>query len=478
MNNQCNTQCTALAMTSVVQKSPPPPNSTRSNDTFETKRRYDGHGGYNSAHREKQQKQMLEIEALAARETSLIRQSKWALMTLLILFAILVAAGAYHLLSVEEEANYEDAVRCLAWVDTGTSLKCSDKAPNLFFKYDRVVLTIETAINFHLKNIEGGMGRMSSALTAEAAHQNASWPFVTVPAFEVIGASAREQTGFEAIIFCPFVVEANVDKWQKFSADESRVWLRESRDIAQAAAIKANSSGVYTSFVPTDYYDGAASPIIVDTTTSFSSVSAGQQLGFVPSVQRNPGGPFLPIWMQTPPPFNPSVLNINFLAADELATPFVAAVLASRRPLFAKVIDMSALAKLSVKQEDHERYHSSLVKYKSNGTTSTFQHPHCPFMFPVFQVPRDSNSRIVAVLIALLPFDRYLVNLLPQGVRGIDAVVRNHRERQSFTYRLVGNSVSSTHLPEKMVDDLTLIGLRALNNDSRTGILCWTGRFA
>jgi hypothetical protein len=362
-------------------------------------------------------------------------------MILLILFTTLVATGAYLLLSAEEEGNYEDAVRCFATETETASVKYLTATMSI--KYDRIVLTIETAISFHLNNIQGGMGRLSSALTAEAGHKNASWPFVTVPAFEVIGASVRTQTGFEGIIVCPFVNEAEVDKWQTFSSVESRVWLQESREVAQAAAIKANSSGVYTSFVATDYFDGAASPIIVDTTASFSSIAAGQEIGFVPSVERNRGGPFLPIWMQTPPPFNPSVLNINFLSADETLTPFVAAVLASRRPLLGKVIDMSALAKLSVKDEDHERYHASLVKYKSNGVTSTFQHPHCPFMFPVFQIPRDSNSRIVAMLVALLPFDRYLVNLLPHGVRGIDAIVRNHRERQSFTYRLDGNSVSA-----------------------------------
>jgi hypothetical protein len=51
------------------------------------------------------------IQELAARETILIKRWKRLLTVLLLFGAILVATGAFFMLSREEEANYKDAVR-------------------------------------------------------------------------------------------------------------------------------------------------------------------------------------------------------------------------------------------------------------------------------------------------------------------------------------------------------------------------------
>jgi hypothetical protein len=328
-------------------------------------------------------------------------------------------------------------------------------------------MTIENAIGLHLLNIEGGMGRLSALLSAEASYQKAEWPFVRMPAFEVIGGSVRAQTGMEAIVLCPFVSAEDVQKWQTFSVAEAPIWLAESRAVAQSAATKANSSGIYTSFAATDYGDGGASPVLLDTTADLLNLDGNNDLQFVPSVQNRPGGPYLPIWMHTPPPFSPSIINVDFFSVGGNFR-FVSALLAARRPLFSKSFDMSALATLSIKFEDHERYHASLVKYKSNATTSTFQHPHCPYMYPVFKNPGNASSNIVAVLTGLLPLDRYLINLLPEGVNGIDAVLKNRN--QSFTYRLDGNSV------RKRDCQLFFIPLTCSHIlvSGSTGILRWT----
>jgi hypothetical protein len=260
-----------------------------------------------------------------------------------------------------------------------------------------------------------------------------------MPSFEVIGASVREQTGFEMIVFCPFVTVDQVEAWQEFSVSNAPTWLSESRDAARSAAEKASASGEDSSFTTTDYIVGDASPILLDLTADMVAIASGESLGFVPSVKNRPGGPFLPIWMQTPPPFNPSLINVDFISAGVRTTPLISAVLGAKRPLLSSILDVSALATLSIKLEDHERYHSSLVKYKNNGTATTFQHPHCPYMFPVYEKHCDTTSRVIAVLVATLPFDRYLINLLPKGVRGIMAVVSN--DIQPYSYLLDGNSV-------------------------------------
>jgi hypothetical protein len=310
-------------------------------------------------------------------------------------------------------------------------------------QYNRLVSTIETAVHFHLQSIEGGMERFSAVVSAEQKREGSEWPFVTVRAFEAVGASVREQTGFESITFMPFVSREDVVAWQDYSIQKASSWLSESREIAQSAAVKTIASGEYSSFVATEYLDTPPTPVLIDVTDAFEKAARGENYTYSLSVRNNPDGPYLPYWMLTPPPFSPSIINCNFLSSHHLTPPFVSAVRAARRPLLGQSVDMTAMAQQSVKFEDHERYHASLVNYTANGTKSTFQHPHCPYLFPVFDEPGNRSSAIVAMFVAVLPFDRYLVNLLPPGVGGIDAVLRNHRSNQSFTYRLAGNSVSA-----------------------------------
>jgi hypothetical protein len=286
------------------------------------------------------------------------------------------------------------------------------------------------------------MERLAAVVSAEPKRESSKWPFVTVPAFEAVGASVREQTGFETIVFMPFVTRDNVDAWQEYSTLKAGRWLHESREIAQSAAIKATLSGENTSFVATEYLDDPPMPALVDVENVFEKVARGESYTYELSVKANPAGPYLPFWMLTPPPFRPAIINVNFLTSHRLIPPFVSSVLAARRPLLGAVVDMAALSQRTVKFEDHERYHASLVNYTANGTKTTFQHPHCPYLFPVFDQHGNRSSDIVAMFVAVLPFDRYLVNLLPPGVGGIDAVLRNHRNNQSFTYQLKGNSVS------------------------------------
>jgi hypothetical protein len=145
--------------------------------------------------------------------------------------------------------------------------------------------------------------------------------------------------------------------------------------------------------------------------------------------------------MQTPTPFSSSLININAASLGDKLLPILSAIMGTGQPLLSFVLDTSSITQMSIRLEDHERYHASMVNYQSNGTASTFQHPHCVYYYPVYERPRDKTSKIVAFFLCLLPFDRYLVNLLPKGVSGIDAVLRNHRN-QVFTYRLDGNSVS------------------------------------
>ena len=100
---------------------------------------------------------------------------------------------------------------------------------------------------------------------------------------------------------------------------------------------------------------------------------------------------------------------------------------------------MSNLANRAIKLEDHEAYHQSLVDYVHDPNSTAFEHPHSSVMVPVFERLNDPTSRLVGTFAVVIPWDRYLVNLLPSGVDGITCVLRNSCGK-AFTYQLNGNS--------------------------------------
>jgi hypothetical protein len=90
------------------------------------------------------------------------------------------------------------------------------------------------------------------------------------------GASVREQTGFEVISFLPFVARRDVDAWQEFSLQNAAEWLEESFGVIQSAAMNANASGEYSSFVAADYLDLGPSPILVDLPDALVKAATGE----------------------------------------------------------------------------------------------------------------------------------------------------------------------------------------------------------
>jgi hypothetical protein len=151
--------------------------------------------------------------------------------------------------------------------------------------------------------------------------------------------------------------------------------------------------------------------------------------------------------MQTPTPYYSQSLNLNVLSLGP-ATVY-GSVIGAREGLFAKVLDLSPVLDIVIKADDHERYHNSLIDSNRSNATNAYQHPHSDYIQPVFarvQDPSDLNNNnqddnpVVGFLIAIIPWDRFVIRLLPDGVRGITCVLRNTCG-QAYTYQLDGNTV-------------------------------------
>ena len=97
--------------------------------------------------------------------------------------------------------------------------------------------------------------------------------------------------------------------------------------------------------------------------------------------------------------------------------------------------DVSRLSGTAISPIAHEETHSQYVDNPLN--VSWYEHPHSIFVQPVFDNLNDQYSELVGVILANVAWDRYLANLLPEGVNGIYAVLENTCG-QSFTYVIRG----------------------------------------
>jgi hypothetical protein len=237
-----------------------------------------------------------QVKILAATETANANMWKVILLFLWVVGATGVATGSYVLLSGEEQANYRDAVSQLRLynVDSPGQLWCLTACAILFCQYHRFAETIENAMKMHLQNIDGGMQRMEAVVAAEGYRHNTSlWPFVTVPGFEVLGASVREQTGFEVIVFCPLVVSDKVDEWLQFSSTNAPLWFAESLEASLSERKASRAGGDLNT---TDYAFAGVPSTLLDLPAAIGDATEGKDLAFVPSEVNSPFGPFFPVW--------------------------------------------------------------------------------------------------------------------------------------------------------------------------------------
>lgn len=90
--------------------------------------------------------------------------------------------------------------------------------------------------------------------------------------------------------------------------------------------------------------------------------------------------------------------------------------------------------------ELHQRVHDSFVGFDSDFSTGSAIQPHGTVMSPVFDSLEEENATIVGLITTVLSYDPYFVNLLGEGVEGIQIVMKTECG-ESFTYALEGQKV-------------------------------------
>jgi hypothetical protein len=337
------------------------------------------------------------VQEMAKKETNNMRIWKVLVCITVLVTAFLVSAGTFFFLERDEDSSFEESFYTFA-------------------------STIGDAAEVYTYNLFSTMQSCSNSISAAAITTNSDFPFVTVPAFEVLAESVRQQSQSEYLILTPKVEVGEVTRWNEYaSANEG--WYEESKQLA------VSSSGGTSAL--SDFAPGSPLPFIYNTIVDENGKS-------VRGAPVNP--PFYPIWQASPPPYSPYLIKANIGGVPEFSSLLKAAD-AAREGVFGLTIfsDIYGIADLASKEEDHKAFHAQLVS--SSDTESGYKRPHTYFPQPIFREIYNDTSEIVGYISALVPWDRYFVNLLPEGVKEITCVLKNTCG-QSFTYFIDGNKVS------------------------------------
>lgn len=282
--------------------------------------------------------------------------------------------------------------------------------------------TIRDAAEFHASNIFVSLLYFSHTITATVNALDQTFPFVTIPGFEALGAQIRSTTGAEMINWHVRVEQDQLEAWANYTLSNYQKMLDASRNTT--LDLRAEGSSVK----PSDFIDDEITPRPYIPNFEEGGIILAPNYGL---------SSLWPAWHVSPPIFHPSFINSD-PAPWALKGP-ISAVSEARRLVFTDTVPVENLANRAIKVEDHENYHASLVDYINADGETAFLHPHSAVMVPIFERLNDPASRLVGTFVVVLPWDRYLVNLLPEGVDGITCVLRNSCGK-AWTYELAGNS--------------------------------------
>ena len=108
--------------------------------------------------------------------------------------------------------------------------------------------------------------------------------------------------------------------------------------------------------------------------------------------------------------------------------------------VYTQKVNISALAKDHLFGTDtHVAYHEQFLVNELT-IASALDTPHSFLVEPVFASVGDPSALAVGYVQALVPFDRFLWNVLPEGVHGVYVVLVNSCGEME-TYVLNGNKV-------------------------------------
>lgn len=110
-------------------------------------------------------------------------------------------------------------------------------------QYKAFSAAVRDSSTFYVRNLLQASRNLVETITAYAALQNETFPFVTIDIFETLGRHAREQSGIESLVYSPIVRDEVRETWENYSVAHQG-WIQQSIEQFQPSPNLVSSEPV------------------------------------------------------------------------------------------------------------------------------------------------------------------------------------------------------------------------------------------
>lgn len=131
-------------------------------------------------------------ESLARAETRAVKFLRACMVIVLLVSAVAVSSGLYRFMRNEEQEDFSN-------------------------NFHENALQLIDAFHEGLERNMGAVASMSTAITSYANDANLTFPFLTLPDFELRGANLRVQSGSNVVVYAPLVTDDTRQDWEDYA---------------------------------------------------------------------------------------------------------------------------------------------------------------------------------------------------------------------------------------------------------------------
>jgi hypothetical protein len=278
-------------------------------------------------------------------------------------------------------------------------------------------------VEFQLARKLNAMDSLRIALTSQGSNMpnNQTWPFVTVPDWDLRGNNVRDAGALLSIALHPKVTQDNREEWKDY-VQENLGWLWQAQDRRvqtlpfvpnQLRGKRVLQEELRDDDLHVTLHRGQ---VIMEEIFRLDNNSA---IGVVR--ENNTNAPFFPTWMHMPPVSE--FINFNFLSTAVTSE-------ASRHTITAGEATISRAADPgddgSDSRKAFESYITSLLQEHSRDETVTYEgDPIATLSYPVFDGFDVESPAVVAILTSLIHFQQFFSVVFPGDGGSILGVLSN-----------------------------------------------------
>lgn len=272
-------------------------------------------------------------------------------------------------------------------------------------QFDNYAHELKLLIHQETKAVFLSLENFVNTITSYSLDEGSQWPFVTIPHYEVRGTTSNELSGAAILAFSPLVPLMDREEWEAY-ATANQGWVAEGIEVHE------------------EWHEYATSqPGWELQNISYPMWRYGPNETIITDKGR---GPYLPVWQIAPAPNDPTIVNYNLLSHPTFERIFHG-MEETDLPVLSDVTDLRFLYGGSIEHDPHH------------------VHPHSFLMYPIhesFDEQLDENATkadnpLVGAATAVLPWDSYFINMMPEEAYGIIIVVKDTCG-DVFTYRVDG----------------------------------------